>query len=336
MAVGALLGACSEQVPPADTVLRGPTMGTTYTVKVVKNPPSLDREKLSSDITGMLDDINAKMSTYDESSELSRFNRADNTEWVTASSELVTVVADAHAVSELTRGAFDVTVGPLVELWGFGPTFTADSIPESAAIEHARARVGFRRIETRTDPPAIRKTHADAAIDLSAIAKGYAVDRLAQHLESLGVRDFLVEIGGEIRTGGVNTRGAPWRIAVERPVATARTVYDGVELRNAAIATSGDYRNFFEHDGTRYSHTIDPNTGQPVTHSLASVTVLHPSAMRADALATALLVLGPEAGYRLAERHHVAALFITRDGDDFADKATPLFEQYRTRNQVTP
>lgn len=336
MAVSALLAACSEQIPPADTELRGPTMGTTYTVKVVKNPPSLDRNKLEADVAAILADINAKMSTYDENSELSRFNQAPASDWIAASPELAAVVADARQVSELTRGAFDITVGPLVELWGFGPAFTADAIPEDAAIEQARSRVGYRRIETRAEPPALRKTRPDTAIDLSAIAKGYAVDRLTAHIEALGVQDYLVEIGGEIRTGGVNTRGAPWRIAVERPVAGARTVYDGVELHNAAIATSGDYRNFFEHEGVRYSHTIDPATGRPVSHTLASVTVLHPSAMRADALATALLVLGPEAGYRLAERQRIAALFITRVGDDFEDNATPLFEQFRTRNLVTP
>jgi thiamine biosynthesis lipoprotein len=221
-----------------------------------------------------------------------------------------------------------VTVGPLVNLWGFGPGRGEDRVPSATEVEEARARVGYARLEVRDPPPAVRKAIPDLYVDLSAIAKGYGVDRVSEYLESQGVGRYLVEVGGEVRGRGRNARGTPWKVAVERPAEGERAAYAVVEVDGVGVATSGDYRNFFEKDGRRYSHTIDPATGRPVTHALASVTVVSDTCMTADALATGLNVLGPEAGYALAEREGIAALFIVREGQGFARRATAAFARY--------
>jgi len=235
-------------------------------------------------------------------------------------------------VSEMTDGAYDVTVGPLVNLWGFGPQDTHDKIPARGAIESARARTGYHNLELRQTPAAIRKRLPGLYVDLSSIAKGYAVDRVARLLEGQGIENYLVEIGGELRGKGHNERGTAWRIGIERPSANDRAVYKALKLDRSGLATSGDYRNYFEHDGQRYSHIINPLTGQPVSHKLASVTVIAASAMRADALATALMVLGPQDGYALAEHEGIAAFFIVKVGKGFTNKASPAFMQYQARH----
>jgi len=298
--------------------LRGSTMGTSYSVQIVEPHADLDRDALAEDINARLADINKLMSTYRPGSELSRFNNSNATSWFLVSPQLVAVVETAQAVSEASAGAFDVTVGPLVNLWGFGPTPRAEDIPSAGDIQAARARVGWQQLEVQAQPPALRKSRPDVYVDLSAIAKGYAVDQLAGLLESQGVGDYLVEIGGELRGRGVNGRGEPWRIAIERPDASRRAAFRVVALRDMGMATSGDYRNFVEIGGQRYSHTIDPATGWPVGHRLASVTVLAEDCMQADAWATALLVLGPERGLELAEQLGLAALFIehAQDGSE--------------------
>jgi thiamine biosynthesis lipoprotein len=312
----------------------GDTMGTTYTVKAIRVPEEVTVEALKTQVDQLLADINRQMSTYDPASELSRFNRRQTTEWVDASPELLTVLEAAMQVSRLSDGAFDVTVGPLVNLWGFGPQRGDDQVPPDAAVAEALARVGYERVHLRTSPGAIRKERADVYVDLSAIAKGYAVDRIADYLDSRGIVNYLVEIGGELRGRGQNPQSTAWRIAIERPSPGERAIQRIVELADRGIATSGDYRNFFQLDGKRYSHTIDPRTGRPVRHELASVTVLNDSAMEADAMATALLVMGPERGFRLAQQQELAALFIVIEKESldslgsFKEMATREFEQY--------
>ena len=306
----------------------GPTMGTTYSVKVVDHPRDVEIEGLKTEIQARLDAVNSRMSTYLEDSELSRFNASRGTEWLDASPELASVMQFAQQVSDLTGGAFDVTVGPLVNLWGFGPGTRRDQTPTAESIERTGRRVGHEQLHVRTAPPGLKKDIPDLYVDLSAIAKGYAVDQAAEFLESQGVMNYLVEVGGEVRGRGHNARGVPWQIAIEKPHPGTRTVQQVIAVDGASIATSGDYRNYFEQDGRRYSHTIDPRTGRPVDHKLASVTVLSPSAMRADALATGLMVLGPEAGYALAERETLAVLFILRTEDGFVSKASQAFARY--------
>ena len=324
-----LLSACqSGSQDRALTTLQGATMGTTYTVKMVELPSGLEPDSIRAEIDVILEKINRQMSTYLQDSELSEFNRRRVTDWIDVSQQLVDVLHQAQQISVLTEGAFDVTVGPLVNLWGFGPAPGDDQPPSDQAIRQAMDRVGYARLQVRSSPPAIKKHRADLYVDLSAIAKGYAADVIAENLLARGVDHYMVEIGGEVRARGRNARGTLWRIAIEKPSSGPRSVHTVIELNDLGMATSGDYRNYFETEGRRYSHTIDPRSGRPVTHKLASVTVAHPSTMQADALATALMVLGADAGYRFAEEHELAAFFIVKGEDGFYDKASTAFRQY--------
>ena len=319
-----LFSACSR---PAEQVfeLSGSTMGTTYSVKITSIPDRLSLVMLSRLIDQRLARVNNLMSTYQPDSELSRFNAQRSTDWFSVSPELVQVIARAQAISELSGGAFDVTVGPVVNLWGFGPDVTKPEVPDDRLIDSARARIGYRMLEYRTSPAALRKARPDLYVDLSAIAKGYGVDQIAAALEDNEIDAYLVEIGGELRGKGTKRHGKPWHVAIERPDPLARSVYRVIQLSDAALATSGDYRNFFEDGGHLYSHTIDPQSGRPVEHGLASVTVLSDDCTNADALATALLVMGPERGFALAESRDIAAFFVTRTTEGYANKATPAF-----------
>ncbi len=323
-----LLISCSKD-SPSDQLLRfsGSTMGTTYTVKVADAPTDLSQDQLQAAIERVLEKVNDQMSTYRADSELSKLNSNSSTQWIDSSADLLTVVEEALRVSRLTNGAFDITVGPLVNLWGFGPDKQENQVPTQQQITDAMSRVGYTKMSTRRSPPAIRKTRRDIYIDLSAIAKGYGVDKIAEHLESLGVHNYLVEIGGDLRAKGHNAEGTPWKIGIEKPVPEQRAVQLIIQLQDQGMATSGDYRNFFEKDGQRFSHTINPRNGMPITHNLASVTVLSPTAMGADAMATALLVMGPETGYMLAKRERLAAYFINRTADGFVDRSTLQFKQ---------
>jgi thiamine biosynthesis lipoprotein len=301
-------------------------MGTRFTVKAVDLPSSIDAQSLQREIQDRLERVDALMSTYDPDSELSRLNRFDTMEWFEISPETATVLAEARRIAELTGGAFDVTVGPLVELWNFGPDKSpTDRVPADGEIEEVKAKTGWQGIEVRLSPPGVRKKRKELSVDLSGIAKGFAVDRVAEHLEERGIENYMVEVGGELRARGHNPQGKPWQIAVEAPTPGVRSIQRVVGLDGLGMATSGDYRNFFEEDETRYSHVIDPRSGRPIAHDLASVTVLAPSCMEADALATALLVMGPDAGYELAAREKIQALFIVRTEAAFAEKATPQF-----------
>ena len=310
------------------TDLHGLTMGTTWSVKVL-GPLGPDGGALGQRIQETLDELESRMSTYRDDSELSILNRSDESGWIPVTRELYEVLVSAWEISEASDGAFDATVGPLVDLWGFGPSEDARRVPPDEDIAAARKRVGFTRLRIRGDPPSVRKDVPDLSIDLSAIAKGYAVDRVAAVLDSEGFGDYLVEIGGELRGRGTNRTGVPWRIAIEKPDPGAREVYAIIDLDNASVATSGGYRNYFDaDDGQIYSHTIDPDTGRPVTHDLASVTVVGASAMRADANATALMVLGPDSGYAYAVREGVAAFFVIKQEGGYRDLATPGFAPY--------
>jgi thiamine biosynthesis lipoprotein len=300
-------------------------MGTGYSVKIVDLPRGIDPKILDHKIVQLLEKVNGLMSTYQEDSELSCFNRNRSTDWITVSPELVKVLEAAQRISRLSEGAFDVTVGPLVNLWGFGPSQRIDKIPLLRQVETEREKVNFKLLQIRSSPPALRKKRGDIYIDLSAIAKGYGVDRVAELLETRGIYNYLVDIGGEERIKGHGLKGTPWRIAIEQPVAGKRKIQRILELNSSAVATSGDYRNYFEQDGKRYSHIIDPRTGWPITHKLVSVTVLSAVALHADPLATAFLVLGPEQGFRLAKREQIAALFLIKTPEGFMEKATTGF-----------
>lgn len=308
-------------------ILSGLTMGTSYTVKIVSPESKLDRVTLSEEINLRLDEVNTQMSTYIDTSDLSFFNQSRTNGWVKIPIELFRVIEESLKISKLSNNAFDITIGPVVNLWGFGPEKKSSVIPDESAIHEALGKVGSHNIHLDAQNHAIRKDNPDLYIDLSGIAKGFAVDVIADYLDRLGIINYMVEIGGEIKTRGINPDNKVWHIGIEKPLDDQRTIQTVVALNNTGMATSGDYRNYFEENGLRYSHTIDPATGKPITHKLASVTVLHPSTMTADAMATALLVLGPEHGFELAIKENISALFLVREKDNFIEKMTPQFKQ---------
>jgi thiamine biosynthesis lipoprotein len=323
MATG--LSSCTPE--PRALSIVGETMGTSYSVKLKNCPTPGCLTDLQPRIEQRLEQINNAMSTYDPQSELSRFNAVSSAGWVSVSADLYTVIAHAHAVSELTGGAFDVTVAPLVNAWGFGPEFLADERATADQSQMANPETGYEHIELRDDPPGMRKQTARISVDLSGIAKGFGVDEIAGLLDAYGISSYLVEIGGEVRGRGTRPDEKPWRIAVEHPAISTQRLDGVVELADLSIATSGDYRNFYVENGQRYSHTIDPVTAAPVKHGLASVSVVDPSAMHADAMATALMVLGPERGFALAQKHAIAAAFVVRRDDGYHQTMTPPFQR---------
>jgi FAD:protein FMN transferase len=312
-----------------ELVLSGPTMGTTYTVKVVAPPASVDGVRLREAIDDGLAQIDRSMSGYRADSEVARFNASASTQWHDVSAELALTVQAALNISAKSAGAFDITVAPLVAAWGFGPAGRPPELPSAEHIARTGASVGFRKLHVRDDPPALRKDVAELAIDLNGIAPGYAVDLLADRLLALRVENFMIDIGGEIRAHGHNARGEPWHIAIEHPMDTQRTPYAGVRLDGASVSTSGEYRDYYERDGRRYSHTIDPRTARPLVRAPGSVVVVAGSTALADGWATALNVLGPREGLALAAREHIAVLFIERDGEGWRSQSTPEFERYR-------
>jgi len=300
----------------------GATMGTTWCVRLVA-APSLPHEPVRRAIQSALDAVVAQMSTWDAWSTLVAFNRAAPGSWHALPDALAEVLACAREVAGASDGAFDPTAGALVDAWGFGPALRR-GMPDEASLTRARARAGWRRLIV---DPARRawQQPGGLALDLSAIAKGFGVDLVARRLDALGFDSHLVEVGGELRGSGVKPDGQPWWVQLEHPadVAPETTL---VALHGLAVATSGDYRRWFEHDGTRYSHTIDPRDGRPVRHGLASVTVLHAECMRADAWSTALTVLGPDDGLALADRLGLAACLLVRDGAGFVERRSAAFD----------
>ncbi len=315
--------------PVAELHMSGRTMGTTYSVKYRPAPDTPSLMAMQIEVDALLAEINHTMSTYDPESELSRFNRLRTTDWVPASASLRAVLNAALEIGTQSEGAFDVTVGPLVNLWGFGPEIHPDRIPIETDIAAARTRSGLDKITLSATQSAIRKHRPDIFLDLSGIAKGYGVDRVAELMTTHGIEHYMVEIGGEIRVRGYKEHETPWRIAIEKPLSGERSVQMMLALSNIALATSGNYRNFFDIDGRRYSHTIDPTTGRPVDHHLVSVTVLAETSMRADAWATAFQVLGPERGMAIAERLHLPVLFVIEHDGQFEERVCCGFQRYR-------
>jgi len=321
-----LLGACSSE--PEVWRFEGPTMGTTYHVTIVEPPASVTQAMVRTDIEHALERVNGLMSTYRADSELSRFNRAEPGAWFAVSAETAEVVSAALGFHQLSGGAFDITVGPLVDLWGFGAgSAEHGQVPDDDRIAATAAAIGSAAIAVRRDPPALRKSAA-REIDLSAIAKGYGVDLVASALQARGLSDYMVEVGGEVRTAGHNPQRERWRIGIESPELVRAGVVTAVRVSGESVATSGDYRNYFESDGKRYSHTIDPRNARPVAHELVSVSVIAADCMSADALATAINVLGPDAGMALAERESIAVYMLVRAGDGLQARSSSALAPY--------
>lgn len=322
-----LVTACGSGEPdPEAVVLAGDTMGTRYRVVLGVELGHRESERLSETIEASLDGVDRAMSTWRSDSEVSSFSRSTSTEWFAVSPATVEVVGKALEISRITEGAFDVTVAPLVDLWEFGPHGEAPRVPDPELVAETSKNVGWRHLEAREAPPALRKAIPRLTIDLSAIAKGYAVDVVAEALSGAGIENYLVEIGGEIRGAGRRLDGRPWRVGVEVP-GSGLDVREVLELEDRSLATSGDYRKYFVVEGKRYSHVIDPRTGMPALDAPASVSVVMQTCMEADALATALMVMGGEAGLAFAEQLRLPVQILSRSEGDLRRGATEAFER---------
>ena len=329
--VMAALAGCSFKPEQQVWEISGPIFGTRYHVSVVMEDNQARLQQLASGIDQALEGVDAAMSTWREDSELSRFNAlSDQSGWTELSAPLHTVLLEAEAVSVLTQGAFDITIGPVVNLWGFGPNARPDTVPDDAVLAQVLRGTGHDKIELRNQPPGIR-TSEQQYLDLSAIAKGYGVDEVARYLAAEGVSGYLVEIGGEVSVAGRKPDGSAWRLAIETPGDEAEQVNRVIALDSGALATSGDYRNYYEFNGQRYSHTLNPQTGKPITHNLASVTVIAENCMRADALATGFNVMGFDDAMALAIRENIPAYFIVRGEAGFETHHTPAFSSFITQ-----
>lgn len=327
LALAALAG-CSFQDEKKVWEISGGVFGTTYHISVVMPDDPERLQALADGIEAAMQEVDMTMSTWKPDSELSRFNSLENqNDWVRVSDSLYTVLNKAQEISRLSDGAFDITVGPVVNLWGFGPEARPEEVPPDDLLAERLSQVGFERLMLRESPKSIR-ARGHLYLDLSAIAKGYGVDVVARYLDEQQVTSYLVEIGGEVRVSGKKPNGDSWRLAIEQPVSGKRAVNRIVAMSDGAMATSGDYRNYYESEGRRYSHTINPETGRPIRHNLASVSVIAEDCMTADALATAFTVMGREKAEALATRENIPAYFIVREKSGFQTYQTPAFSSY--------
>ncbi len=320
------LSGCGDKPVREQIHLSGPTMGTSYNIKYINSSAVPASEQLQKEIGRLLEQVNDQMSTYRETSELSRFNQYQGTEPFKVSPETVMVVREAIRLSKLTQGALDVTVGPLVNLWGFGPEARPEVTPGDEELKRRRAIIGIQHLKAEGNM--LQKAIPALYVDLSTIAKGWGVDVIANYLESQGVNDYMVEIGGEIRMKGKNKDNIGWRIAIEKPDINQRAIQQIIKPGDMSVATSGDYRNYFERDGVRYSHIINPVSGKPINHKVVSVTVLHPSAMTADGLATGLMVLGAKKALAIANENELALFMVLKTEQGFKEIYSDTFAAY--------
>ncbi len=302
----------------------GPTMGSTYTVKYVRSKDSPSVESLKRETDAILAEVDVQMSTYRDDSAIEQFNQAPAGTCQAMPDGVLELVDAGRLLHEQSQGALDLTLEPLLNLWGFGPKARAEKVPTAEQLVAARARVGMQHL--RRDGQQLCK-EVDVQVDFNSIAAGYAVDKLVQRFTELGVTSYMVEVTGELKAAGKKPDGQPWRIGLEAPQDGQRVAQRVLAVDGYGISTSGDYRNYFEEEGQRYSHTLDPLTGAPITHKLAAVTVVDKSTLRADGLSTVLMVMGTERGLAFAERMGIAAFFVTRDGDAFVTQTTQAFEQ---------
>lgn len=302
----------------------GPTMGSTYSVKFVRSEGVAPGPQLQAETEAILGRLDRELSTYRSDSDVERFNALPMGSCEVMPASVRELVMVGEQLSSQSDGALDLTIEPLLNLWGFGPKGRAERVPSPAELDQARKRVGYQHL--RIEGEQLCKD-AETQLDFNSIAAGYAVDLVAERLEALGVRSYLVEITGELKAKGRKPDGSAWRIAIEAPRDDERVAQRIIELDGYSVSTSGDYRNYFERDGKRYSHTLDPKTGSPIEHRLAAVTVVDPSALRADGLSTVIMVLGPERGLAYADQHAIAAFFVTREGQEFISSSTAAFDE---------
>ncbi len=307
--------------------LQGHSMGTSWSVMLAAPANTFDMHRLHAGIQQQLDLVVAQMSTWEPDSDLCRFNRASAGSWHVLPEDFFAVLQCALDIARYSGGAYDPTIGPLVEAWGFGAHGLGHRIPDAATLTAARARTGWERIAL--DPSGQRALQPGGIdLDLSAIAKGYGVDLVVRHLRRIGIESALVEVGGELHGYGSKPDGTPWRVLVEASPDEDDVLSEPrvIELDDLAVATSGDRWHRFEEDGQRYAHTLDPRSGKPLSDAPAAVTVIATDAMHADAWATALTVMGAEAGLTFARERGIAARFVTRDHESVKEHMTPSFE----------
>jgi thiamine biosynthesis lipoprotein len=320
----------SNNSPEIEVLLQGFTMGTTYNIKVVATPEQVEALKLQDRIDEVLKQVNQEMSTYIPDSEISLFNQSTSLDAFEVSNGFARVLKESIRLGELSNGKLDITVGPLVNLWGFGPEKRPEKVPSEALLTSTLARVGLKKLHLVGNQ--LYKDIPNLYVDLSTIAKGYGVDVVAELIEANGISNYLVEIGGEMRLKGFKHTGELWAIAIEKPIIDStgehRDVHQIVIPKDNAVATSGDYRNYFEMDGQRFSHIIEPTTGKPINHKLVSVTVIDSSSMTADGLSTTLMVMGADQGMKFAVENNIAALFISKTENGFTEQFTVKFKQY--------
>ncbi|WP_223529563.1 FAD:protein FMN transferase [Pseudomonas sp. GL-R-19] len=302
----------------------GPTMGSTYSIKYVRHAGLPAQDEVRVQVEQILADIDRKMSTYRSDSDIERFNALPANRCQAMPASILELVRVGEQLSVQSDGSYDLTVEPLLNLWGFGPQARGEKVPSAEALAEARQRVGHEHLRIEGD-----RLCKDAAVevDFNSIAAGFTVDTIAARIEEKGIHDYLVEVTGELKAAGKKPDGSPWRIALEEPRDDRQVAERVIVVDGYGLSTSGDYRNYFEQDGQRFSHTFDARSGAPVSHRLASVTVIHPSALMADGLSTLLLILGPERGWDYAEKHAIGAFFVIRADTGFVTRSSLAFER---------
>ncbi|MCW2094349.1 FAD:protein FMN transferase ApbE [Lelliottia amnigena] len=335
-----LLAACDSSTPsvkpaaPAATVLEGKTMGTFWRVSIM-NVDARRADELRAKIQSQLEADDQLLSTYKNDSALMRFNLSNSTSLWPVSEAMADIVTEALHIGYKTNGAMDITVGPLVNLWGFGPTKQPEKIPDQAQIDDARARTGLQHLTVinQYGQQYLQKDIPDLFVDLSTVGEGYAADHLAALMTQEGISRYLVSVGGALVSRGLNASEKPWRVAIQKPTDTQNAVQAVVDINGHGISTSGSYRNYYELDGKRLSHVIDPQTGRPIEHNLVSVTVIAPTALEADTWDTGLMVLGPEKAKEVVRQEGLAVYMITREGETFKTWMSPQFQSFLISEQ---
>lgn len=322
--LAAALSGCESNAERIE-VLSGPTMGSTYTIKYVYNTTTPAADAVGVAVQNILDEVDRQMSTYRLDSDIARFNQSPANTCMPMPQPVLELAQYGYELSRSSDGAFDLTLGPLLDLWGFGPQARGKHVPSSDEIAAAKAKIGYQHVRVVNDQLC---KDADVKVEFNSIAAGYTVDRISERFAELNIDSYMIEVTGELIAKGLKPDGTPWRIALEQPLGDGQRVIQRIlEIDGYGLNTSGDYRNYFEEDGVRFSHTIDPQVGAPISHRLASVTVVDRSTLHADGLGTLLLVLGPERGLAFAEEHKIAAFFVMRDGEGFATQVSSEFSR---------
>lgn len=325
------LAGCDNQSATASkgVVLEGKTMGTFWRVSLA-GVDDADQNALRGKIQAQLDGDDRLLSTYKSDSALSRFNQSRSTEPYPVTEAMSDIVTLSLRIGAKTDGAMDITVGPLVNLWGFGPDKQPVKTPDQAQIDAAKALTGLQHLKVinKAGQQWLQKDLPGLYVDLSTVGEGYAADHLARLMEQNGISRYLVSVGGAVVTRGTNPDGKAWRVAIQKPTDRENAVQAIVDLNGHGISTSGSYRNYYELEGKRLSHVIDPVTGAPIQHRLVSATVIATTAMEADGWDTGLMVLGTEKAKRVAEKEGLAVYLITKEGEGFTTWMSPQFKTY--------